>query len=277
MYERFGVRFRSPLVLDHVAPVSDEADLEVRFDRVAGAGEVLWRSPPSEPPFCAYASAEGVILEWEHARFCIGDHTVVVDAADHGAALHDLIRAPWTVVLAARGVETLHGSAVVLGGATVGFLGAPGSGKTTLAWRLTRSGHRLVADDLMPFAEGSVTPLAGTPVLRLRPDVAAQAATVGDEDPHGKFIALAETAESPPPLRLLLVLDEAAATIRRVTGAKAVEAVRTNFFSPVLTAPGQVLRRFALASELAGKVPIVVAPARAVGPDDVRRILEEVS
>ncbi len=167
----------------------------------------------------------------------------------------------------------MHASAVALPTGTVAFTGVSGSGKTSLAWELTRRGFPLVADDLMPLVAGG-RPVAGLGDLRLRPDVAVRHGVDTAPDLYGKHPVTAPVVDAPPPLALIVAMTEQADGVRRVRGARAVELVRQNFFSPLLTAPGQALRRFELAHDLATTVPIVEAPQRTLRPDDVLRLLE---
>ena len=52
-------------------------------------------------------------------------------------------------LLVQRGDYVVHASAVVIGGKAVAFIGASGTGKSTLAAALCRRGHRLLCDDLL--------------------------------------------------------------------------------------------------------------------------------
>lgn len=73
-------------------------------------------------------------------------------------------------LLMARGQMVLHASAVALPGGTVGFVGPPLQGKSTLATMMCLAGGRLLADDVLPLHldEVAVRAVPGTGLLRLR-------------------------------------------------------------------------------------------------------------
>jgi len=56
-------------------------------------------------------------------------------------------------ILRLQGIVSLHASAVVLGGRAVAFLGAGGTGKSTLAARFALRGTPVVTDDVLPVEE----------------------------------------------------------------------------------------------------------------------------
>lgn len=72
------------------------------------------------------------------------------------------------LALEAGGELCLHGSAVVIDGRAIAFVGPKHHGKSTIAAALTRAGARLVGDDLIAIAPGAY----GTPA-HVRPGVAS--------------------------------------------------------------------------------------------------------
>jgi hypothetical protein len=85
------------------------------------------------------------------------------------------------VLLQQRGMLSLHAGAAAVHGVAVAFLGAPGSGKSTMTAALRRRGHRVMADDVVPVdLSDPARPVvaAGFPQLKLSP---AAAAAVGED------------------------------------------------------------------------------------------------
>jgi hypothetical protein len=78
-------------------------------------------------------------------------------------------------LLQQRGNLVLHASAVEVAGAAVGFLGARGAGKSTMAAALLGRGYPLLADDILAVSLQSGFPqvLPGFPQLKLWPDAIA--------------------------------------------------------------------------------------------------------
>ena len=93
------------------------------------------------------------------------------------AALHaPLLGVVLGVLLAQRGVFTLHASAVTMNGEAIGFLGEKGAGKSTTAAALMVRGHTLLTDDVLAISTtGTVTPTAfpAFPRMKLWPDAIA--------------------------------------------------------------------------------------------------------
>lgn len=77
------------------------------------------------------------------------------------------------MVLSHQGKLVLHGSAVVIDGEAVAFLGVAGQGKSTLAASFCRQGHPLLTDDCLLLEEsgGQLLATPSYPGLRLWSDV----------------------------------------------------------------------------------------------------------
>jgi hypothetical protein len=111
-----------------------------RFDIDPAGHAILWRAPENAAPEAARLDVMGRVL---------------------ATALH------------AAGDVCFHASAVALGDEAIGFLGAKGFGKSTLAWALVRAGARLITDDTLAVRFGSpALALPGVHELRLRSDTA---------------------------------------------------------------------------------------------------------
>ncbi|NIO13431.1 MAG: serine/threonine protein kinase, partial [Gammaproteobacteria bacterium] len=77
-------------------------------------------------------------------------------------------------VLRLRGVLSLHASVIDINGEAVGFMGAAGAGKSTLAAAFAKKGFAVMSDDILALKPGDSAPFAqpGYPRLRLWPDSA---------------------------------------------------------------------------------------------------------
>jgi hypothetical protein len=152
-----------------VFPDPDDFQVEVWRDR-SGA-------------ICAYGYV-GRGQHWLHFpglaiyRFGGGSSGVTATAVApvREAAIRDSFRrAVLPLALQVLGLEVLHASAIVSATGVMGLCAASGSGKSTIAYGLSRRGYRLWADDAVAFESVSSRVRAiGLPFkLRLRPDVAA--------------------------------------------------------------------------------------------------------
>ncbi len=152
-------------------PLPDPADSTVQ----------VWRD--HEGVVCAY----GYTVCGEHwmylpglASFCLDSRSEEVMAVAVPPARPELIlnaycRGVLPMALQARGTEVLHASAVWSPQGVVAFCGASGTGKSTIAFGLSRRGYCVWADDAVAF-EASGTSIKALPLpfeIRLRPAVAS--------------------------------------------------------------------------------------------------------
>ena len=171
--------------------------------------------------------------------------------------------------LLARGLEPLHATAVVVGGAAVGFLGDCGRGKSTLGAVFVRAGHALLTDDLLVLRDDAdgFAAAAGPPRLKLFPEPARRLLGPGlrGTPMNGRggklvFPLGARAACRAAPLRALYVLRPERRvrpiTIRTLAPRRAfVELTRNTFNACVLDAP-RLARQFELAARVAMRVPV---------------------
>jgi hypothetical protein len=169
------------------------------------------------------------------------------------------------VVLQARGTEVLHASAVHAGG-VVAICGASGTGKSTLAFALSRRGHRLWADDALAIGLRGPSPVA-FPVpfeIRLRPravtffglgrQTAVAASAPGPREPAD---------QSEAPLAAVLVLsryDEKArdrsVQVERLRPTAALTALLAHAYCFSLEDPDLKRRMVERYMALAARVPV---------------------
>lgn len=109
---------------------------------------------------------------------------------------------------------TMHGSAVAgLQGEALVFLGERGSGKSTTAAALTQLGYKVLCDDVVPVASGSVV-FPGIPFPKLLPD--AYEHLIGDSalaldlfDGIDKYQVELAAGHAPAALRAIFILEPA--------------------------------------------------------------------
>jgi len=267
-YCHFGINVLSELVLP-LPQVGGNAEINVCLGPVAPEGRLLFESDVDVPMTC-HKFGDDVILAWPNARFQVGATRVVVDTKHPEEAVLLLLHAVWSVVLAARGKEVLHGSAVERNGRAMAILGASGTGKSTACSRLLNRGWRLVADDLLAFdAVGKVLP--GPPFIRTAAD---QAEGRADHlDAGGKFRRFPIVCPHPASLAAIIIQDELYRDGASLSGVAAVDAILTQIYGPTLTHPGQAHRRLELASELAESVPVYGVPPRSLTTEWLERLV----
>lgn len=266
----FGISVDSELDLD-LPLVSKPGQVEVVFGTVAEEGEPIFQT--NDPmPFACYRQGDAVVLGWEHVRFRIIPEQVIVDADDPVAAAQLLIPAAWSVVLAARGQEALHGAAVEWNGQAIAILGYSGSGKTTAALKLIEAGGALITDDLLTF-DPCLNVLPGPPWMRLAPCPGHDDA--GDLDTGGKRRAYPPVCPVPRPLSALVIMAPEYGQIARLSGIAAAAALLQQVYNPVVTHPDQVQRRFQLVHDLVDRVPMYAAAPRSLSTECLRRLSQE--
>lgn len=177
-YSAYGLTFSSALHFPGLfAPAdSDSADFEIVVLPPAASSS----GDPSAIR-CIAASPSKALLSWG----TVGD--LVVEAGrsitviptpevDDSTLALFVSGAGMGVLLHQRGLLVLHGSAIRVGEGTVGFLGAKGWGKSTMAMAMHRAGYPLVADEHLVVAfseEGCPSVLPGTSPVKLWDDALA--------------------------------------------------------------------------------------------------------
>jgi hypothetical protein len=267
-YRHFGINVLSELVLP-LPQVVGKAEVDVCLGPVAPAGRLLFESDVDVPMTC-HKLGDDVILAWPNARFRVGATRVVVDTKHLEEAVLLLLHAVWSVVLAARGKEALHGSAIERNGRAMAILGASGTGKSTACSRLLNRGWRLVTDDLLAFDDGGKV-LPGPPFIRTAADRAEGRA--GHLDAGGKVRLFPTVCPHPAPLAAIIIQDALYRDESCLSGVAAVDALLTQIYGPRLTHPGQAHRRLAMASELTASVPVYGVPPRSLTTEWLERLV----
>ena len=216
------------------------------------------------------------------------DHLFLVEIVLLGLAM-----AFW---LERRGVATLHGSAVSLGGDGVAFVATGGTGKSSLAAFLAANGDPLVTEDLLALSWQDGTAFAEPAVaqLRLWPEVAAQYSENWEalHQPHPRFSkrkllvgedGIGSLATEPVPLRRIYVLQRTERpdyepTVIPLAGGDGLAELLTHSYLPELAEKfGWQARRLSQLARLLGITPVRLLRYRS-GPDqlpDVRAAIVE--
>jgi hypothetical protein len=177
------------------------------------------------------------------------------------------------VVAQFRGTTCLHGSAVVVDGGVIGFLGQRGAGKSTTATAFARAGFPVASDDLILLAEtgDGIVVEPSYPVLRLWPWTVDL--LFGDEDAlprispqwqkrglnlnHGDYAYQSE----PLPLRALYILGErsaadAAPFFSEITGAAALLKLIANSWAHYADRPAILAAQLEVLARVSRQVPV---------------------
>ena len=145
-------------------------------------------------------------------------------------------------LLQLRGTVCLHASAVGAGDGVVGFLGASGKGKSTVAAALVARGFPLVSDDVLPLQveEGEQGLLAGPGLLELRlwsfsarlAGVSEQMGLSGGNDIKGRWVPEADQSRSDTrPLTGLYLLHPRGRSSRKAAATTRPLSTREVFFT----------------------------------------------
>ena len=170
--------------------------------------------------------------------------------------------------LLALGEEPLHATVVVSHGRAVAFLGACGSGKSTLGAEFVSGGSRMLTDDLLAIeaSNGGYLAHAGLPRIKLYPRIALK--LLGEK--RGTRLNTGTTKRIVPltsrratsgtvPLAALYVLGETRErriTIESLSPSDALLAVLRNTFNTIVQDRHRLANQFALGSRLVERVPV---------------------
>ncbi len=265
-YVAYGLSIRSRLHLPELFDGGVRPELEIRL----GKSEPTARDA-IDRNVCVRTTCDEVQLAWPTVgRFLVrGGREILVHPArdaDERTLRLFLLGPALAILLRQRGFLTLHASAVAIDGAAAVFIGASGSGKSTIAAALHERGHAVIADDVVAV-ELSGTGLRvppGIPQLKLWPD----AATAIGKEPGGlprlspKLDKRAHPiqkgfASEPVPLRWVYVVDRIGAhTILSLAPSLAlIELVRHSYGARTLRGvrPAEHFRQCA---QVAARVPV---------------------
>lgn len=298
-YELYGLAIRSEVPLpcpvrlaDHDAEVAWEIRLATdnAIDVSADATLVSQRS-------CDLPCHDGAVYSrirrgptgswfwWERAgTFFVpasNDRVEVTPEPDHSLRAIGLMLIGQVagLMMARRGITSLHASAVVVDGKAVAFIAPPGSGKSTLAAGFVARGASLLTDDVLPLARAGddIVGLPSLPMMKVWHDTAHHTLDL-DVVPEMKGGVAVEKslvtdraqlrfAEDPAPLRAIYVVDRFDPAAR---GTTEVTTERLGARAAIAALLGQTYRADILtAAEMATSLPLY---ARLAACAPVRRL-----
>lgn len=158
-----------------------KVDVYIDVERVESVA-----SHKNSPILCVDVSPNRAHLTWGGVGDLLiedGQRITVVPCpnADEDALRLFVLGAGLGVLLHQRGLLVLHASAVAMDGEVVGFIGAKGWGKSTMAATLHQRGHTLISDELLVVRfddQGQPWVIPGSPQIKLWAD--ALVGTGGD-------------------------------------------------------------------------------------------------
>ncbi|MEQ1540671.1 MAG: hypothetical protein ABL926_00295 [Novosphingobium sp.] len=173
------------------------------------------------------------------------------------------------LILAHRGQTVLHASAVAVEGQGIGFIGATGRGKSTLAGAFARAGYPFLTDDgliVRPATQGyAIEPRR--PILRLRSDSEAEMRSLAPPGDAGDDLTKRRMGASldlpfcqdAVPLKAIYVLTESRSPecpiIAPLASAVAVAELMQHSFILDVEDHGRVSGLFGALADLAERVP----------------------
>lgn len=239
-YRVCGLSIQSEIELPELV-----TSLPVQADVCIKRGELQRPDPASNYGFHFHCDAQQVLFDWQQVgAFALkGNREILVHS--NPDASESLVRLPllgtvFATLLHQRGFLVLHGSAVVINGRAIAFIGEKGMGKSTTTVTLHKRGHRPITDDIVAIdcrnpAESLIYP--SFPQLKLWPDAAL---SVG-EDPND----MPEVADGiikrayplgddfslePVPLKAIYVLSFGDTAIRLLTPQEALMQLITHSY-----------------------------------------------
>ena len=296
-YYAYGVNIESEVLLPDLTSADAAPDVRIRLGEVAGSS--LFKSLPEnaevfERPGCKIIAALGVMcISWEKVgTFLVHGGTDVIVEREPNVPVEDLqpfLTGPvLSVLLHQRGLFVLHASAVVIDGVAVGFLGAKGDGKSTLAAHLQVRGHQLIGDDIVPvnLENGRAVVVSGFPRIKLYND---SILAVGHEPSNFPLIHRFVQKRSfqysdnfstePFPLHSLYVLSDGAEVGLEELGHAStfIEITRHTYVNRYLKALGAEPEHFEHCRKLIQKLPVwkLNRPRDFEAMDDVCKLLED--
>jgi len=265
-YFAYGLGIHSTLPLPELVEAEAPPDLSIRTGRIACTLDQVsplgtrYHAAPDE---IAWLYPDTGTLLVRQGREIVFDPLPNVDER----AMRLLILGPGLAfALHQRGLHVLHASVVALNGGAVAFLGAPGWGKSTLAFALHARGHPVVADDYVGVEWHQAVPLVqpGFPQLKLWPEALSGLGADPERLPplsaqlSKRAQRVAHFDALPLVLKRIFVLCEAAApSIERLAAQEAfVELVRHSYVVHFLRATGASAEHLRQTARLADTVPV---------------------
>lgn len=259
----YGLRLRSEIQLPELPTASgEEADAEIALGQFESA---------SGPGFTVVGDTATLVVP-DVARFRItGGRSIVVAPAQGGSERNIrlfLLGSALGALLHQRGILPLHANAIAAEGQVVAFLGASGTGKSTLAGWFRGQNCPILSDDVCAVTREDGRPMVhpGIPRLRLWQSALevlgrGSGGLQPSFDGAGKFdLPDPGAPEVAMPLARLYWLrrtDAPALRIEPLNGSEALAAiVRNTYRGGFVGLAGLAARHMDLSIELAKQVPV---------------------
>jgi hypothetical protein len=287
-YSLYGVRFKSHWHLPYIE-VADGRPHDLRLVEDSPqffADAALEAGPSPSTNWFHHARLEdgSVYLRWHgHFEFVVSPDggriagrplSTTSAEAFHAYLLGQVL----SFSLLKRGTDPLHGTAVVVDGAAIAFLGDCGYGKSSLAAAFLAAGHRVLTDDLLVVKPdptrseaGGFVAYPGPPRIKLSPEIAGavldtQSGCARMNNLTSKLVlplASHQVQDTPVPLKAIYLLtcprpraQSDRVTIRRLSQRKAFMELIRNTFNAQVTDRDRLERQFRQASRLVSVLPI---------------------
>ena len=292
-YTAYGLGIHSTLPLPELKTSKTEADIVIRQEKL----QLESPGTDDENPSC-WAMNEDIYILWKGLGKCLmrNGEEIVIDSAleiEPRILRLFLLGGALPIVLSQRGLLVLHASAVEIDGQAVAFLGAKGSGKSTIAAMLHRRGHKFITDDTLAVEVSqhqqplvfhsfgrfklwcdSVTALGHKP--ELLPTISSVV--------HKRHLSVTDNIlEQPIPLRCIYVLgqDKTLAIQPLSSSQGLLELIRhtyntERFRKQVLQGTG-IVRNFANCTKIIQQVPIrrLLRPLSLALLSDIAELVEK--
>ena len=287
-YQSFGFRISSDFECPELLPQGGEADVRFKF------GSVPSLLPESQPigVSCAAASGKCLIDIPNIARYLVRDGLEIsvqtAESADISAIRLFLLGTAMGALLHQRRLLPLHGSAISTSRGAVAFIGASGTGKSTVAGAFALRGYEILGDDICAVdTGGSVSVVRGSPYLMLWKDALDQLGLLTRdyrrvrEGLEKYFLPVpSATTLKPIPLHAIYVLEPQSTsdfTLSPIRGLGRLQVLahntfRQQFVEPMGLSPSH--SDLVMGTARAGRIVRVQFPRRGTGIGNLADLLE---
>lgn len=262
-YRAYGLNLASNLELPDLLPTEAIPDVTIRLidETVSGIPDTYQGDVHLDPQ-------EATFFNPRVGRFTFhqGKEVIVQPTPQRNLELIrlHLVNGMMHIVLFQRGTLVLHGSAIAIQGQAVGFIGASGRGKSSIAAALYQRGHRLFSDDVIPIHVGTteIEVFPGYPQVKVSEEVAEclgydasiRIATYPEEG-EASFQAQRSFLTSPLPLKQIYILEPSDTIAVSPLSAREAMIVMMQNALPTMCNLPQTAEQFLQVTKLANSVP----------------------
>jgi hypothetical protein len=173
-YSAYGLGIHSDLPFPELSTGNENADIVIRFRKF----ENLDPQENSSLPFLKITPNETILSSRQVGTFLIRNGTEInidpVSYVEESLLRRYIIGTIMALLLYQRGHLVLHASSININGSAVAFLGAAGSGKSSLAATFYRNGYEIITDDIsaIGYHNNNLIVFPGYPQIKLSNPVA---------------------------------------------------------------------------------------------------------